>query len=470
MEFLKSNYNDRVIEEVYFGETKDIQELLTILHEFRQKYINKKNFAMIFPGSNSDPKLMELSEKLEDMFGFYAVDLNIINADYMNAITYPVIYTVGCKPEDHIISTNNGFKFDDKLKLVTQISYTSNVILNKDFTDREVLAILLHEVGHSFVTVQKEMVPLVAAQRDCIVIQCIILAILNLAMLNPAGAYNSLKQLVSNFSFIKKFRADIDKNIRKSPIGRIWDKIYVGTFGRLSMMINKGFNFLANITGLNSLSKALTVFLNGWFFLGNKGKKNVEKQYKTTNAFGRSMEYFSDNLPASYGLGMDLASALRKMEFKDASQSEKVLNKIYNLNPINLVLGEMAKLPYYEMINSMDVHPKFANRVNKIEADLKRELSKSKMNPKMKQEIENSLKEINKLKTEFKKCENIKNSDPNAYKQLWMKAFMDETEDQFLTSDEKAYTSMKDRDEYFEKMLKEHSELFESDIDLYEFE
>lgn len=468
MEFLKTN--NQIFNEVYFGETKDISELLDILHSFREKYIYKKNLNYIFPGSNSDPDLMKLSEKLEDMFGFGAVDLNIINESYMNAVTYPIIYNIGCNPEDHIYSTPNGFKFDKEFNYVTQISYTSNVILNKEFTDREILAILLHEVGHSFVLVQKEMVPLVAANRDCIVIQCILMVIISIMSSQFGSAIKYIRQLINSANSVKLFKAEISKNIKKSAIGKIYDKIKTGVFDRIGLFVSNRASDLFNILGISNLSKALSLVLNGWAFFNKKQKKRLSDSVKNgQNALGRSMEYFADNLPASYGLGADLASALEKMEFRNTTKSEKVVNTISKVNPLNLLLGELVKLPYYEMVNNLDVHPKYANRVNKIEADLKRELAKTKMNPKMKKEIENSLKNINQLKEDFKKCEKIKDSDPNVYKQLWMIAFMDEKENDFLSSTEKSYTSMEDRDEFFDTMMKEHTDLFDTDINLYEF-
>ena len=328
MEFLQSTFNNSILNEVYFGETKDIQELLDIIHTFREKYIHKKNYAYVFPGSNSDPDLMKLSEKLEEMFGFGAVDLNIINATYMNAITYPIIYNIGCRPEDHIHSTPNGFKFDKEFNYVTQINYTSNVFLNEEFTDREILAILLHEVGHSFVLVQKEMVPLVTATRDSIVIVNIILAIYNLCLLNVVGAYLNIKTLINSVNGIKLFKANINKSIKKSPIGKVYDKINTGIFERLKIFTSKSSEVLFKISGLESLSKALGTILNGWVFLNDKQKKSLSDTAKTNNAFGRSMEYFSDNLPASYGLGVDMASALQKMEFRESTSSEIKLDKL----------------------------------------------------------------------------------------------------------------------------------------------
>ena len=122
------------------------------------------------------------------------------------------------------------------------------------------------------------------------------------------------------------------------------------------------------------------------------------------------------------------------------------------------------------MVNNIDVHPKYANRVSKIEQDLKKELSKGNMNPKLTKELQDTLKEINELKKDFKKTAKIKDSDPNAYKKIWMAAFMDE--ESFLNKSEKDFTSMKDRDDFYEKMFKEHTELFEiqeGSYDPYEF-
>ena len=138
---------------------------------------------------------------------------------------------------------------------------------------------------------------------------------------------------------------------------------------------------------------------------------------------------------------------------------------IYTLN-----IGEMVKIPYYELLNNLDVHPKYANRVSKIEQDLKKELAKGNMNPKLKKELQDTLKEIKNLKQDFKKTAKIKDSDPNAYKKIWMAAFMDEED--FLNKSEEKMTSMKDRDKFYEKMYTEHAELFEipeGGYDPYEF-
>lgn len=385
----------------------------------------------------------------------------------MNAMTYPIIYNIGCNPEDHLHSTPNGFKFDREFGYVTQISYTSNVILNKDFTDREVLAVLLHEVGHSFVLVQEQIVPLVVSNRDMIVINSIMLAILYILSGDPISASKQITTLLNSNNFIKKIKYTYHTSLKKSILGKIIDRIDTGIFGRIGIFLSNRINDIFKITGLNNVSKALSLIMNGWPFLGDKGRKNLEKRMRSQNAYGRSMEYFSDNFPASYGLGADLASALEKMEFREMSKSEKVVDAISKLNPLNLLLGELVKLPYYEFLNAVDVHPKYAHRINKIEADLKKELSKSKMNPKMKKELQKSLDEINKMKQNLKQGEKIKENNPVAYKKLWMKMFIDEEEDEFLAPEKKAYTSMEDRDKFFEDMLKEHAEWFEND--LYEF-
>ena len=472
MEFIGNDIhktNKNVLNEVYFGETDDIKELIQIIHDFRAPYMGKRNFSYVFPGSNTHPKLLELSEKLEEMFGFGAVDLNIINAPYMNAMTHPVCYNYGCEdPAKHIHSNAKGFYFDKELKYVTQISYTSNVFLNDMFTDREILAVLLHEIGHSFVLVQKQMVPLVESRRQMSIIQTIIAAILSMMLLQFGTATVLLKSLVTNNNTYKLFKATIQKHIKKTQIGKFKD-VVDQSFDIFKMMYKKGFSVLSNIFGINNINKALTILMSGW--IGTDAYKNkIAKNNHEINALDRSMEYFSDNFPASYGLGMDLTSALRKMEFSDTSDFNKTVDKIASLNPINMLLGEMVKVPYYELLNNLDVHPKYANRVSKIEQDLKKELAKGNMNPKLKKELQDTLKEIKNLKQEFKKTAKLKDSDPNAYKKIWMAAFMDEED--FLNKSEDKMTSMKDRDKFYEKMYTEHAEFFEipeCGYDPYEF-
>lgn len=454
------------LNEVYFGENEQVQKFIQLIHDFRTPYLSKKSYNYIFPGSNSDSKLMAISEHLEDWFGFGAVDFNIINAPYMNAMTFPVCYKYDCKPEDHIKATKDGFRFDKEFNYVTQIVYTSNIILNPAFTDREVAAILLHEVGHSFVVVQKEMVPLVQSVRDSYVAQCIYLAILAIISMNPYLAIQSVQALFQQNNTWQLFRTKVSQFYNKTPIGKL-NNILGSSVAVISMFSNKAWNAFMKLSGLSAIGKFIDVAFSGWKGLSKNQKEKAIKKNHEDNALGRSMEYFSDNLPTSYGLGMDLSSALGKMEFGDFSTNgDKLIEDLAKINPLNKALGEATKIPYYEMINHLDVHPMYAERVKKIEMDLKAELAKSKINPKMKKEIEESLKEIKKLKLDNSKVTNIKDSDPNAYKRLWMAAYFDDRS--FLNKDEKDMTSMKDRDMLFDKLVKEYSYLFD-DYDKYEF-
>ncbi|MDD3121881.1 MAG: hypothetical protein PHC62_00030 [Candidatus Izemoplasmatales bacterium] len=471
MEFIGAN-NNKILNEVYFGETDDIKELLEIIHDFRAPYIKKKTFSYVFAGSNTDKNLLKMSNKLEEMFGFGAVDFNIINKNFMNAFTYPVCYNYGIgDPEKHIHSNSKGFYFDKELNYVTSISYTSNIILNSDFTDREILAVILHEIGHSFVVLQTEMAPLVASRRDMSVIQTILLAIVQLCSFNIPAAVQTMMSILTNRNDYKHFKITIDRMIKKSPIGRLND-IVGSSFTRINVILGKGVDTLSKIFGLHNISKAFDLFISGWSFLNDKQKKDYVKNVHKNTALDRSMEYFSDNFAASYGLGKELSTCLEKMGFGDGDKSKfgKAVDLISKANPINLLLGELVKVPHYELINNIDVHPMHANRVNKIEQDLKKELAKNNINPKMKKEIEATLKEMKEMKDSFKKAAKIKEANPEAYKRVWMAAMMDEQK--FTNDEEEKMTSMKDRDQQFDKMFKENAGLFnlpEDYYDLYEF-
>lgn len=465
MIFSKTN---QILNEVYFGETKEIKELLETLHDFRYEFITEGKRRTAFPGSNSHPKLLEFSEKIEDLFGFGAVDIHIINKDYKNAFTQPVCYSIGCEdPQKHIHSNSKGFYFDKKFNYAVIMNITSNIILNQDFTDREVLAIILHEIGHSFVIVQKEIAPLVNTKRTTIIILTICDIIMQIMQLNTIGVYQDVKNLIGTVNGYKLFKAKINKALMKTPIGKATDAI-LQCQQLLMIPFSKVSSAWFKLVGLDTIAKALTILLSGYGTL--LSKEDAKKVSKGNLAFDRSMEYFSDNFAASYGFGMDLTSALRKMEFSDTDVLEKISDKISKLNPLNLILGEYIKIPYYEICAEMGVHPSYANRVNKIQQDLKKELAKNNINPKLKKELMTSIKEIDDMKDKFKKLEGVKKSDPNSYKQIWMAALMDE--DEFLNSQEKDFTSMEDRDEMYKKLFKEHTEWFNStqdDYDPFEF-
>ena len=92
------------------------------------------------------------------------------------------------------------------------------------------------------------------------------------------------------------------------------------------------------------------------------------------------------------------------------------------------------------------------------------------MSPKLRKELEKNIKDMKEMDKNFKKVASIVNTeeDAHAYKKLWMIALSDDKE--WLSDEEKSYTSMEDRDKFYEKVKTENAELFNNYHDHREFD
>lgn len=452
------------VDEVYFGVNKDIEELIELLSIYRSKYMGRMGLHMYVPGSDSSKELLAFSNKLKDVFGII-YDVSIYPSKYANAYTYPIIYNLGIEnPEKHIYSTKDGWKVDPKLKYCSSINVSANVMFNPDFSDREVMAVILHEVGHSFVQIQQEICPTVQAVRDSILIATIVNVILHLLMGSTFNALIDVVNYIKSFNGVKKFIALVDKGLRNNPIGRAIGTFTDITLVNLGIVVSDFANGLLNILGVGSLAGAITVLANPGIANGSKKQKEkIRHDMRDTNAYGRSMEYLSDNFAADYGLGAEQTTALMKLTY---AKNEDFYDKVAKGNPINFLLGELCKAPYYEIIMTTDAHPTVGERARYIQDDLKRELAKGNMNPEARKELEASIKIIDEQIKQIRKFAELKKDDPDGYAEVINAVFLD---DHKLSDSEKEFTSAKDREDFYKSKLREFATI-DPDWDPFEFD
>ena len=132
-----------LIQEVYFGKTNGINELQKQFSKFRGKFINSTfKFSTKI---NIDPDLLKFNRMIENEFGFKTFSLYIINNIYYNAYTIPI----GLTPGKSMTASETGFKFKGN-RYTTMVCMSTGILLDKKFTDEELFAILLHEIGHNF--------------------------------------------------------------------------------------------------------------------------------------------------------------------------------------------------------------------------------------------------------------------------------------------------------------------------------
>ena len=133
-----------IIQEVYFGRIPEIEEIFQEFVKLRTDYM------AIRTGKNSK-QIAKIEKLIEHFFGFKAFSLDIVNNNSPNAYTYPVASSIDINPVNYIETTSKGYRFKKEANVATISMITTGLFTNKAFSNEEVFATFLHEIGHSFV-------------------------------------------------------------------------------------------------------------------------------------------------------------------------------------------------------------------------------------------------------------------------------------------------------------------------------
>lgn len=209
----ESKNNLQAINEVYFGKTKEILAIEKQLDLVRNKYMNRY-LTNIFV--NNDPDLLKLNRMIEDYFGFGCFSLNIINEPTINAFTIPIDFRLReggtGKIKSDLIVNKNTFKFEKSADYTCMVYIYSGIIFNSEFTTGEVMAMILHEIGHNFYSAINNyssgvMVDLFVALRVIYDVYLIFFGLIS----NPFTSLMSVIDLVTTTDDYYKFKEKIKK-------------------------------------------------------------------------------------------------------------------------------------------------------------------------------------------------------------------------------------------------------------------
>lgn len=363
------------INEAYFGKTKELLAAEQQLDKFRNKYIGRYVLNMKV---NSDSDLLEFDRMMEKIFGFGCFTMHIHNEAIANAFTMPIDYRYDTS-KDAIIADERGFKFKKDMDYACILGIYSGIIFNPDFTTPEVMAIILHEVGHNF----------------------------NSSINRPAGVmidfYNTVRfiinlmsgAIVSLFTDTNEYRKLVDKTGKRWRQEDFMPVAVYDFFVQVSNLIKAGVNTFNDLLRVLSMG-SLTVFsaaINGAITIYKQIQDPVGLVAKV---FGKKLSYNSelsaDNFVTMYGYGGDLSSAFVKMEGKEGASSSVIMSAFDKI-PVISTLMHLTEAPVMIIFGWFDEHPNDVSRVKDQMELLKRELGKEDIDPKMKHVIENDIKE-----------------------------------------------------------------------------
>ena len=340
-----------ILFEAYAGKTSNIKtaerELIAFVKEIKESYsLTDPNYnPMNNVEVNNNIHLKKATDALKKEFKFNNLTISMYsdrNAGY--TMVTPFLF----------------FKGDEKKHEISVYIYMSiNDIIENNLSGPEVLAVLLHEIGHNTDT----CVP----TRLRFILRSLLYAGINIPI-----------TLAANWSEPKIIKL-IDWIFQKTYLRGI----IVLCKQLLSELIKfKRIDFVVQVPQQAILSLVSVIHLT---FLGYWGERK------------------SDSMAVKYGYGPELVSSLNK--FKDDGVSDKLSEKIIHSNPFTGLLYDLTDAIMCTFSIFTTPHPSNVNRAKNALTKLERELQNPNIPSDLKKEIKGEIKELNEMINEMNKVE-----------------------------------------------------------------
>lgn len=395
------------ITEAYFKESNEMKELvktlksiLNITHKYTPLDSKFKKFTKL-------KEVTKFNRQMENMFGFHTFSLEIYESSTINAFTYPVSFkydNVTSNGKRNVVMTKTGYKFVKGSNYNAIVFITSKFLSDNRFNERDIMGVILHEVGHNF----------------------------SFAINNGATAFgvmakiDNLLYLINNYIYV--WALDYDQVYDNSKA--IYNDPDESALIKLAEHIKKKDNLFINISTsifrplcyivdfFATLGIAMYYLFGGLFIDIIIGflDRNVNPIGILYQFFGYNDEKISDNFATMYGFGKEVA----KFEESIYSISKEELKKQgFLMKLMNIIV-----LPLQLLMIAGDPHPRAITRIIDQINILEMELDKQELDPKMKEQIKSDIREIKKQLDKY--YESVEKNDSKAsvlYNKLMEKLF-----------------------------------------------
>ena len=365
------NYKYMLLNEAYFGKTETLLEIEKQIGVIRSSI---KKFTDI----NRSKEVLALNRLFEKQFGMEVFSLHIEQENTINAYTIPVAVNFDIAFNEILsrkveASQKTGYRFKNGNNLCIICNIYMGLLCNKNFTDAEILAVILHELGHNFADALNKEIEVAnksnaRAMIGIMIINCIIS--FGLAIPGEVAYY------ISNTN---KYKKKVESKTKQRRIHGLFKGVKATCVDFAQY--------------LDEISSRLLYGL-----LGTSYTNDPETQKKVKRSYSRQNEVIADKFAGIYGYGPEQASALLKMG-KEPSRAKEFVDKIPGI-------GKQANDAFeaiFREIYKFDCHPNVIQRINEEIKTLKYELDKSDLDPKLIKAMKEQVKQLEKLKDEAMK-------------------------------------------------------------------
>lgn len=402
---IDKNTTINILNEAYYGKSKEFKiierEIENIIKAINGEFDIDKNTngdnTIKSTNINSSDSVNTIEKLLKKVFGVKDVNLTFysITGPSYNAYAMPKALTVL-----HRSSKDDMRAKPDKLLL--NISIDKMLIIHGGFTAKEITALMLHEIGHSF-------------DASYFMMMASILPSIGIKTKSFADDQTSSSIFVDIADYIKQLSF-----VTLSALG----------FGHFITKINKAIESLVEkipgfskfIADISSWSSSINMCMSALHIINliKSPTTVIVRIIQPRNIFGYAGEKYADSFATAYGYGNDLSSALMKVDRHsglvgiDAMRKIPVLNVMYNFTEVCMDI----------ITTPMDPHPKNAVRILEQLKKLKRELNDPTVPENLKKELKEQISEQEKIIKNFTDKNYIEN-EGRIISVLWNKFLID---------------------------------------------
>lgn len=255
---------------------------------------------------------------------------------------------------------------------------------NTEFTDAEITATLLHEIGHCVQYFTNSHIRRFTVTNT--IVQNI-LTFIKIQSKDPNIIANLSGGIIADLILNPAILSKVNNKIKQNSI-------LSNVFGTVDTIKGIYIYLLRSIFAVFGLSP-LTTIKNNMHSLNSINYLDPIKigQKLTSSVTGKPSEYNADSFAVAFGYSEDLASGLLKMNLSHSptgTNMEEIINNI----PIIGTINNVSSIPFRILMSPFEAHPLSPKRINAMVVELETELKRSDLSPAMKKEVKENIKAI----------------------------------------------------------------------------
>ena len=401
------------LSEAYIGKTDTLIKIEDKINQIRGNLTRQSDF-------DRNKMVQEVNRLFEQQFGMDVFTLHIINNDIINAYTQVIalnfdVYKLEDFKDYLIADRKDGYRFKPNNNFCIVANVYWGLLSNPNLTDGEIVAIILHEIGHNFAEFLDNKLRVANyTMLDNYIGSCVIWAILYALTLRPIKAIkvlynmNKSKYVLNNARKNKEAKKDQDKEERKSVGNKNYKK------GKKEDRKDT----IDTVLHKTNIFKMIKAKFHRKFIV-DPNAKTLKQAARTS--LDRRNEIIADKFAAVYGYGPELGSGLEKMNLYK-SKADEIIEGI----PVfGKKICKFWDDLYYD-INDFDCHPHAIQRINECIKTLKDELQQKDMDPKLKSAI---MEQIKIMEKQIEDIKNMVKQDPDNLRAAYAAYIADELPD-----------------------------------------